>query len=151
NLWLEPPRDRVLILDFGLARSATGTDGLSRYGAILGTPGYLSPEQADGLDVDAPSDLFALGATLYHAATGTAPFRRPTQMATLRAVAEHRPPEPREVNPAVPARLSDVIMRLLAKRPEDRPVSAAAVAGELVVAAGRPSSERMTGVAGLPP
>jgi hypothetical protein len=130
NLWLEAPGGRVKVLDFGLARAADSADVLTRSGDVLGTPAYMAPEQADGLDVDARADLFALGATLYEMATGTAAFRRPTLTATLRAVVDHTPRPPHEVNPAVPAALSDLVMRLLAKKPEDRP-TATATADEL--------------------
>ena len=131
NLWLEDPNRRVKVLDFGLARAADGADGLTRPGGILGTPAYMAPEQADGHPVDARADLFSLGATLYEMATGQAAFRRSTLTATLRAVADHHPPAPHEVNPAVPAALSDLIMRLLAKQAADRPTTAQAVADEL--------------------
>ena len=131
NIWLEVPNGRALILDFGLARLTDGADALTRPGSVLGTPAYLAPEQANGLPLDARADLFSLGVTLYHAATGTRPFQGPTLTSILRAVAEHNPPPPHEVNPAVPVPLSDLIMRLLAKSPADRPASAAAVAEEL--------------------
>ncbi|WP_439623639.1 protein kinase domain-containing protein [Gemmata sp.] len=147
NLWLEDPDGRVLILDFGLARATDGGDALTRPGSVLGTPGYLAPEQANGLPVDGRADLFSLGATLYHAATGVRPFRGPTLTATLRAVGEHHPPPPREVNPAVPAALSDLIVRLLAKSPADRPASAAAVAAELE---GRPGTVTFATRAAVP-
>jgi serine/threonine protein kinase len=130
NLFLEAPQGRVLVLDFGLARAVEGVDVLTRPGSVLGTPGYLAPEQANGLAVDARSDLFGLGASLYHAATGTRPFRGDTLTAILRAVAEHDPPPPHAVNPSVPRALSDLIMRMLAKGPNERPSSAGTVAEE---------------------
>jgi hypothetical protein len=151
NLWLEahsgepaghPPAGwsaaggRVRVLDFGLARPAEA-DGLSQSGAMLGTPGYMAPEQIDGHPADARSDLFSLGCVLYRAATGQPPFRALTMSGLLRAVAEYHPPPPREVRPELPAALSDLIMRLLAKDPEQRPPSARAVADALAaVAAG---------------
>jgi predicted Ser/Thr protein kinase len=156
NLWLESPTDRVLLLDFGLARSLDASDGVTQAGAVLGTPGYLAPEQADGKPVDARADLFGLGATLYHAATGARPFAGPTLTAVLRAVAEHHPPPPRELNPAVPAGLSALIMRLLAKDPAGRPASAGAAAAELadygppadsVATVARPARRRWPAVA----
>jgi hypothetical protein len=144
NLWLEAPNGRVLVLDFGLARSADASDGVTRAGSVLGTAAYMAPEQADGLPVDARADLFSLGATLYQAATGACPFQRPTLTAMLRAVCDHQPPPPHEVNPAVPAALSDLVMRLLAKRPADRPPSAAAVAEVLPAVASGVSGQAAT-------
>jgi serine/threonine protein kinase len=131
NLWLEAPTGRVKVLDFGLARVADGKDGLTRTGAVLGTPGYMAPEQIDGKDVDARCDLFALGVVLYECATGTRPFRGGSLTAVLRAIAEHKPPPAHEVNPKVSPALSGLIMRLLAKVPDERPAAAVAVATEL--------------------
>jgi hypothetical protein len=133
NLWLEAPTGRVRILDFGLARevAADGDGAPTRAGAGLGTPAYMSPEQAAGRPVDGRSDLFSLGCVLYHMATGEPPFPGKTLTAVLRAVAEHHPPPPREVRPGLPAALSDLILRLLAKDPDQRPASARAVADAL--------------------
>jgi serine/threonine protein kinase len=139
NVWLEAqpdepggtPRFRVKLLDFGLARDPRIDDGLTGPGALLGTPAYMSPEQVNGLDLDARSDLFSLGSTLYLAATGRAAFVGPTVTALLHAVGETNPPPAQTVNPAVPVKLSNLIERLLEKRPADRPASAAEVAQEL--------------------
>jgi hypothetical protein len=131
NLWLEAPAGRVKVLDFGLARAADSPDGLTDPGSVVGSPGYMAPEQADGQEVGPRADLFALGAVLYRCATGKPAFDGKTLTAVLRAVAEHHPPPPHEVNPAIPVPLSGLIVRLLAKGPADRPASAAAVAAEL--------------------
>ncbi|MBX9623050.1 MAG: protein kinase, partial [Gemmataceae bacterium] len=74
NLWLEAPNDRVLVLDFGLARAGGPADGLTSAGSVLGTAAYMAPEQADGQEVDDRADLFSLGAVLYEAATGRRAF-----------------------------------------------------------------------------
>jgi hypothetical protein len=132
NLWLEAPAGRVKVLDFGLARAAGGGGGgLTQTGAVLGTPAYMSPEQAAGRPVDGRSDLFGLGCVLYRLATGELPFRGPTLTAVLLAVVGHHPPPPRDVRPELPAALSDLIMRLLAKDQDRRPASARAVADGL--------------------
>jgi formylglycine-generating enzyme required for sulfatase activity/serine/threonine protein kinase len=141
NIWLEtlPARAsgeetatfRVKILDFGLVRSANNTNGLTQVGAILGTPGYMAPEQGRGEAVDARTDLFALGCVLYHLATGRPAFRGRDMIATLLAVATEHPPSPAEVRPGLQADFSALIMQMLEKDPERRPASAAAVAASL--------------------
>lgn len=131
NVWLEAPSGRVKLLDFGLARDPGAKDIVTCPGAVVGTPAYLSPEQANGLELDDRSDLFSLGSVLYRAATGTSAFAAPTLTAMLAAVGENDPPPARSVNPAVPAALSDLIERLHRKRPADRPVSAAEVVHQL--------------------
>jgi serine/threonine protein kinase/phage FluMu protein Com len=123
---------RVKLLDFGLARAARESSDLTHQGALIGTPAYMAPEQARRADeVDYRCDLFSLGSVLYHLCTGSAPFRGGDTIATLVAVATEDPPPPYQVNPATPRPLSDLVMWLLAKRPEDRPASALEVAEAL--------------------
>src|SRR2546423_10411921 len=74
NLWLEGERGRVKILDFGLARAAEDQAHLTQQGAIVGTPAYMAPEQANGAPLDARCDLFSLGCVLYRACTGRMAF-----------------------------------------------------------------------------
>jgi serine/threonine protein kinase len=127
NLWLEAETGRVKILDFGLARAAGDDAHLTKTGAIMGTPSYMAPEQAAGKAVDARADLFSLGCVLYRLCTGRLPFQGGDTIAVLVAVATEEPPPPRQVNPRLPAGLSDLVMKLLAKKPEDRPASGQAV------------------------
>jgi WD40 repeat protein len=132
NLWLEAETGRVKILDFGLARSAADESHLTQQGAIVGTPAYMAPEQASGgQELDARCDLFSLGCVLYHMATGQQPFKGRDTISTLMAVATEQPRPPGAVAPDVPPVLSDLIMRLLAKKPGDRPPSAQAVVDAL--------------------
>src|SRR5439155_1682005 len=70
NVWLEEPRGRAKVLDFGLARPAGGDQRLTKGGMILGTPAYMAPEQARGEALDARTDLFSLGAVLYGLCAG---------------------------------------------------------------------------------
>jgi TolB protein len=133
NLWLESrPADtfRVKILDFGLARAADDAQ-LTQSGAIVGTPAYMAPEQAAGEPVDHRVDPFSLGCVLYRLATGIPPFKGKDAIATLVAVARHEPKPPAKVSTQVPAALSDLVMHLLAKKPEERPESAQVVAEAL--------------------
>jgi serine/threonine protein kinase len=136
NIWLEYPKGRIKILDFGLAKAVVSADeessGLTNTGAVVGTPAYMSPEQARGLKVDYRTDLFSLGAVLYRLGTGRLPFPGPNAMAILTALAVDTPPPLRTHNPDAPAALDDLIHRLLAKDPAHRPASAADVAAELL-------------------
>jgi eukaryotic-like serine/threonine-protein kinase len=131
NLWLEAPNGRVKVLDFGLAKPV-GTDAeLTKSGAVVGTPAYMSPEQARGAKVDHRTDLFSLGAVLYRLCTGKTPFAGPNVMAVLMALGSDDPTPVRELNPAVPEALARLIHQLLAKKPEQRPQTAIEVAKRL--------------------
>jgi hypothetical protein len=130
NVWLEGPAGRARLLDFGLARPAAAT-GLTREGELLGTPGYLAPEQAGGGKVDARADLFSLGVVLYELLTGRRPFRGGDVLTILSALATHEPPPPHVLDPTLPPALSALVAQLLAKRAEDRPASAREVADRL--------------------
>jgi hypothetical protein len=139
NLWLEfgpdAPRSGegglVKVLDFGLVRAADGEPGLTASGMAVGTPTYMAPEQAQGDPVDARADLFALGCVLYRACTGQLPFRGRDAGSVLRAILSTEPPAPHAIDPEVPPALSDLIVRLLAKDPNDRPAGAQVVAQAL--------------------
>jgi hypothetical protein len=131
NLWLEGERRRVRILDFGLARPLDDGSDLTPQGVVLGTPAYMAPEQASGSAVDGRSDLFSLGCVLYQLATGEKAFDGEHIMAILARLATHQPPPPQHRNPLLPPALSGLIVRLLAKQPDDRPPSARAVADAL--------------------
>ena len=132
----------VKILDFGLAK-ALGPDADAMSVASswalrprtitqgLGTPGYAPPEQVDGGPTDLRCDLFSFGVLLYELATGVAPFERDSLSGTLSAVRDESPRSATALNTRLPARLGELITRLMAKRPEDRPQSAAAVLKEL--------------------
>jgi serine/threonine protein kinase len=135
NIWLEemprPGLVRARVLDFGLARELESGEHLTESGAVLGTPAYMAPEQAEGKPVRPAGDVFSLGAVLYRMATGKHPFEGPTLPALLRCVAEKDPPPPHEVCPDVPRPLSELIRRMLAKDAARRPASARAVADAL--------------------
>ncbi len=127
NLWLEETTGRVKILDFGLARATLDDSQLTRTGMIMGTPAYMAPEQADGMSADARTDLYSLGCVLYELIAGEPPFTGATSIAVLKAAALKDARSLGEVNPATPPALVDLVKRLLAKKPEDRPASASAV------------------------
>jgi serine/threonine protein kinase len=128
NIWLEAGRDRVKILDFGLARVAGGDTHLTASGVLIGTPAYMAPEQArGGQGVGPQSDLFSLGCVLYRLCTGELPFKGADTLATLTALAMVEPPRVNLLNPEAPPTLADLIARMLAKDPTGRPPSARAV------------------------
>jgi hypothetical protein len=138
NVWLEEvpgqglmSRPRVKILDFGLARPLQ-EEGLTQSGTLLGTPGYMSPEQINGEPLDSRGDLFSLGCVLYQVATGQRPFQGKNLTSLLRAACEQEPAAPDTLNTEIPAELSALIVRLLAKLPQERPASAQAVAESLL-------------------
>jgi serine/threonine protein kinase len=131
NVWLESPSGRVKLLDFGLARDTVDLERATVPGALVGTPAYMSPEQLNGREVDARSDLFSLGSVLYKAATGQLAFAAPTLSATLAAIGEKEPRPARAVNPSVPDGLSSLIEKLHRKNPQERPATALAVVREL--------------------
>jgi tetratricopeptide (TPR) repeat protein len=119
------PSDARLI-DFGIARRTGGdTQLLTRTGAIMGTPSYMAPEQASGRStVDHRADLYALGAVLFHAVAGVAPFVADNVMALLAKVLLEDAPRLRELRPEVDPALDELVASLLDKQPERRPSSA---------------------------
>ncbi|QDV67064.1 Serine/threonine-protein kinase Pkn1 [Rosistilla carotiformis] len=131
NIWIESEKGRPKILDFGLAAMTGPVDTLSRRGAVVGTPGYLSPEQAADEPVDDRSDLYSLGIVLYEMCGGMLPFRYSNVGMMLIAITAHSPRPLSEFAEHVPPGLSDLIDRLLSKEPKDRPASADALLEEL--------------------
>jgi len=138
---------KVKILDLGLARPVKEDVRLTQTGLIVGTPAFMSPEQARGAALDARSDLFSLGCILYCLCAGTKPFDGETTMAVLTALAVDKPRSIRQQNPEVPEALAALVMRLLAKDPPARPASADEVIAALeqlegtLPGTGRPSSQ----------
>ncbi len=127
NIFLDPNVERVQLMDFGLAR-AVDDASLTRSGTLAGTPQYMSPEQARAEAVDHRSDLFSLGSVMYAMCTGHTPFRAESSYSVLRLIIEKDPRPIRQVNPDVPDWLCLVISKLMAKKPDDRFVSAKVVA-----------------------
>lgn len=120
---LVTPAGEVKVADFGLARvlsAANEGPELTQHGTALGTPLYMSPEQAEGSPVDARSDLYSLGATLYHLLAGRPPFGGPTHLAVALAHLKEAPEPLERHRPDLPLSLTDIVLRLLAKAPADR-------------------------------
>jgi len=127
---LVTPGGTVKIADFGIARSLDGTQ-LTQAGTVLGTAGYLAPEQAAGETVTAAADVYALGAVLYELLTGRPPYVADSLVELAARQREGTIAPVRELAPEVPAATEDAVMHALARDPEYRPPSAEALAGEL--------------------
>lgn len=133
---------RALLTDFGLARLVEGTGTLTG-SMLMGTPAYVSPEQARGQPVDARTDQYALGVILYQIAVGRLPFDADTPMGTVLMHIQQPVPRPRSLNPELPPAVEAVILKALAKERADRFPSVGAL--------GRAYQEALTGAAPGPP
>ncbi|RLS35705.1 MAG: hypothetical protein DWH79_01260 [Planctomycetota bacterium] len=132
NVILVGPQRRVTIIDFGLARdTAAEAAGITLDGAIIGTPGYMAPERVAAGTVDERADIFGLGVILYELLAGRLPYQGESAVAMLANIASGQPFPLSQAAPALPAELSDLVMRLIAHKPADRPQTAAAVAAAL--------------------
>ena len=120
-------------MDFGLARRLEGDSELTVTGQVLGSPHYLPPEQAAGQParVSRRTDVYALGATLYHLLTGRPPFRAESLAQTLDLVLHSEPISPRLLNPSVPRDLETICLKCLEKEPDRRYGSAQLLADDL--------------------
>ncbi len=136
---------KARITDFGLAKSERIDPIISQTGAIIGTPSYMPPEQAsgEGKNVTAASDVYGIGATLYHLLTGRPPFQAATALETVLQVLDRDPLPARRVNPAVPPDLDAICWKCLQKDVNKRYATAAELADDLeAFLAGRPVSAR---------
>jgi serine/threonine-protein kinase len=114
----------AVIADFGIARAVSGYATATGVNMTIGTPHYVSPEQAQGRPLDGRSDLYALGVTLYKAATGELPFRSSDWFELARMHVEDPPEPPRKRRADLSRRLERIILKCLAKHPDDRYASA---------------------------
>ncbi len=120
NILIDRATGRALVTDFGVARTESAPDGLTRVGEVVGTPQFMSPEQAAGEVLDGRSDLYALGVVGFFALTGRLPFEAPTTQALLAMHLTHPPPPVGTLRTDLPQELCAVVDRCLAKAPEAR-------------------------------
>ncbi|MEO8322848.1 MAG: protein kinase [Actinomycetota bacterium] len=114
------PDGGLKVGDFGIAKAAFSDVEITTTGMILGTVTYISPEQANGDEPDARSDLYSLGVVLYELLTGKPPFQADSQIATAMKHVREEPPDPRSIRAGVPKGLAAVVLKALAKSPDDR-------------------------------
>jgi TRAP transporter TAXI family solute receptor len=126
-------QDQVVVTDFGLAKTLGTESGITETGATLGTPSYMSPEQAGGKTQEhaEPTDIYAIGAILFAMLAGRPPFSAPSPMQTLMQVLHQAPPRLRSIAPWTPVDLQTIVEKCLAKQPSKRYPSARALADEL--------------------
>src|SRR5262245_21331452 len=123
NMLILPETGELKIMDFGIARAAQvkpGESGLTTAGTVMGTPDYMPPEQAQGSPADFRSDIYSLGVVLFEVFTGRLPFGGDTAMKVVMAHIQQPAPAPRSINPRMPEALEAIIVRCLAKNPDQR-------------------------------
>jgi len=123
---------QVKVTDFGIARAINTEESLTQTGAVMGTATYFSPEQAEGMGVDARSDIYSLGVVLFEMATGRPPFLGDTPVAVASKHVRDHPPAPRELNPSIPPTFEAIILKAMAKNPEHRYATAEDLRADLL-------------------
>ncbi|HEX9189568.1 MAG TPA: serine/threonine-protein kinase, partial [Vicinamibacteria bacterium] len=131
NIMVEPG-DRVKVTDFGIAKATDSADHLTATGSLLGTPSYMSPEQARGATVDGRSDLFSVGCILYEMIAGQKAFRGETLTAIMFKIITEEPPSLRGLDPTVTDEMLRIVGKALSKAPETRYQSGRELADDLL-------------------
>ena len=131
---------RAVLSDFGIARAVSGYVASTGVNMTIGTPQYLSPEQAQGRPLDQRVDFYALGITLFKAATGEVPFASTDWFALARMHVEAAPPSLRKRRPELSRRFERVVMKCLAKHPDDRYRNGTELLGDLAKVDGKPAT-----------
>jgi hypothetical protein len=120
NILIEQPSEHVYLTDFGVVKHTAASQGLTRTGLFIGTVDYAAPEQIEGLEVDARTDVYALGCVLYECLAGKGPFDRQGEVAVMHAHLTEAPPRLTGVRPDLPKGLDGVVERAMAKDREER-------------------------------
>ena len=141
NIMIEPS-GRAVLMDLGLAKDEAAT-GVTTDGMILGTPEYMSPEQAEGVPATPRSDIYSFGIVLYEMATGELPFRGKSAIAVLRKQVEEEAPSLAERRPDLPPEFVRAVTAAMRKKPDERPSSAMELAGMLLEAGSTPELETL--------
>jgi eukaryotic-like serine/threonine-protein kinase len=123
---------QVKVTDFGIARAINTEESLTQTGAVMGTATYFSPEQAEGIGVDARSDIYSLGVVLFEMVTGRPPFLGDTPVAVASKHVRDHPPAPRELNAAIPPTFEAIILKAMAKDPAHRYSTAGELRADLL-------------------
>ncbi len=139
-------QEKILVMDFGIARSME-MSGLTQTGTLMGTPEYMSPEQAKGEEIDARSDLFTLGIIFYELLLGKVPFEAETPFKTMLKRTQERATPPIQLDPSIPQFMNDVVMRCLEIDPKPRYQSALEILKDLEARQGT----RASAAVALPP
>jgi eukaryotic-like serine/threonine-protein kinase len=134
---------RAVLTDFGIARAVSGYAASTGHNMTIGTPQYLSPEQAQGRELDQRVDFYALGVTLYKAVTGEVPFNAADWFELARMHVEDPPPSLRKKRPEISKRFERIVVKCLAKHPDDRYPSAVELLADLAAVGheGRPTND----------
>ena len=142
----------AVVADFGIARAVSGYTQQTGTNMVVGTPQYFAPEQARAKPLDGRADIYSLGVSLYRAVTGRLPFEGDDWYEIARAHVEDPPPKPRSINPAISPAFERLLLRCLAKHPDDRPATGEQLADELAEVLTNPKapgSTVTTGVSGM--
>jgi serine/threonine protein kinase len=133
NMMIMPEKGELKIMDFGIARprEIKGAQGVTTTGTVMGTPDYMPPEQAQGLETTFQSDIYSLGVVLFEVFTGRLPFVGDTVMTIVLNHIQQPPPVPRTLNPRLMPELEAVILRCLEKIPENRYADVGAIIQDL--------------------
>ena len=136
----------AVVADFGIARAVSGYANQTGTNMVVGTPQYFAPEQARAKPLDGRADIYSLGVSLYRSATGRLPFEGDDWYEIARQHVEDPPPSPRSINPAISPAFDRLILRCMAKHPDDRPATGEQLADELAAVLRAPAEPGGRGV-----